>query len=460
MPFKCSVKGCRSNYDSTNEKVSVFQFPTEAKARLEWTKNIELNSKLTNSSRICIKHFRLDDIEVTNKRSLLKFQAIPRSSFELGIATESLEYLEESAETQEIDEKDRINGFAQFCLGLEEIQVTYIDNWNIYNQHEGVCFYRLSNRDDDFNDVKFSFKVLINKHMRVKLFSNEDEASGEELKWILKDCQLQSWSQLDRILVNYQTEPEVVMTIKPMKYLMKAIDALDRVRRIELQSKIDSVKAQLLAIHRMAELLPKIEEEDFYMKPPVEEFAVQSIQEDASARDSYEEEFLENESSQEDENSPLDSESVEHIIMSPSDPLELYPPEERAEHRDTAMGTDEDDHLIHYENPLKCDNCFITLQSEVGFRAHQKTCNTPITNVNINTMKIKLSRTLPAPKNEMNVCDICGKSFKTMKGLKEHMKLHNKAYRQKCPLCNVVVFAGVMKRHIRAVHNKLKPHAW
>lgn len=464
MPYKCSVKGCRSNYDSTSEKVSVFQFPADNEQKVEWLQNIELNSKLTNSSRVCIKHFELNDIEISNRRSLLKPLAAPVNSrsfeptmdLKAKIKSEiKSEILEAYDVPDEVNESDIIHGFAQFCLGLEEIQASFIENWNIYNQLDGVCFYRLSSNGKSFNDINFSFKILINKHMRVKLYSNENEASCEELKWVLTDCQLQTWSQLDSILVNYQQEPEVVMTIKPLKYLTRAFESLSQVRRIELQSKIDSVKEQIVSIHRMAELLPDLQEEDFYLKPPVEEVAFEAAQDDPSCEEAYEEEFLEHESTQEEENSLLKPELTKQLSSVPNeDPIE---PEENL---DAVIDTDDDEPLIEYENPLKCENCFITLQSENGFRAHQKSCNTPITNVRINTRISKLPKTVKPPKSEMNVCDNCGKSFRTMKNLKEHMKLHNDAHRQKCPLCDVILFTGVMQRHIRAVHSKLKPHAW
>jgi hypothetical protein len=36
MPYKCSIKDCRSNFDSTAEKVTVFGFPKEEEILTKW----------------------------------------------------------------------------------------------------------------------------------------------------------------------------------------------------------------------------------------------------------------------------------------------------------------------------------------------------------------------------------------------------------------------------------------
>jgi THAP domain len=36
MPLKCSVKDCKSNYDTTTEKVTVFAFPSDQELLEKW----------------------------------------------------------------------------------------------------------------------------------------------------------------------------------------------------------------------------------------------------------------------------------------------------------------------------------------------------------------------------------------------------------------------------------------
>ena len=61
MPRKCSVIFCKSNYDSTEEKVCVYGFPNEEAEREKWIK--ALPNKISNITRnigICVKHWPPD----------------------------------------------------------------------------------------------------------------------------------------------------------------------------------------------------------------------------------------------------------------------------------------------------------------------------------------------------------------------------------------------------------------
>lgn len=63
MPKKCCVPGCKSNYDSTKEYVTVFQFPSDPAMRETWRKCIpRKNWTPTKSAVVCRKHFRACDM--------------------------------------------------------------------------------------------------------------------------------------------------------------------------------------------------------------------------------------------------------------------------------------------------------------------------------------------------------------------------------------------------------------
>jgi hypothetical protein len=61
MPLKCCVPGCNSNYDGTEESVTVYRFPDatrEPERLLLWKRKIPReNLEVTQNSRVCIKHF-------------------------------------------------------------------------------------------------------------------------------------------------------------------------------------------------------------------------------------------------------------------------------------------------------------------------------------------------------------------------------------------------------------------
>ena len=66
MVNSCSVYGCKSNYDTKDKGnyIPIFKFPGDSEARAEWIRKIpNKNLKVTNNSRVCIKHFEEKDIK-------------------------------------------------------------------------------------------------------------------------------------------------------------------------------------------------------------------------------------------------------------------------------------------------------------------------------------------------------------------------------------------------------------
>ena len=57
MPYKCCVADCKSNYDSTEEKVATFAFPNEPDIRSRWTRFVNRKDWEPGNARICSKHF-------------------------------------------------------------------------------------------------------------------------------------------------------------------------------------------------------------------------------------------------------------------------------------------------------------------------------------------------------------------------------------------------------------------
>lgn len=396
MPYKCSVKFCRSNYDSTSERVSLFQFPPDPQQRQQWLDNLELTTNVTNFSRVCVKHFRPEDVDDSSRKKMLKFNAVPIGifTFESSTKEQDVETGVESCHVEDLETPvDTVSSFTQFLEGVEEMQASIIENWNIYIHHEGVCFYRLSS-DENFTDIYVTSKLLVNKHMNVKVYCNDQESSHVEFEPLLKDCHLETWSEFKNLLRIYQDDPQIVAKNDPVKSLKKAFEALQEVFRDELQEKVDMLKDEVESLINLAETLEG--EEDFY-QPNEKPEQVEMV----------EEEFVDECYEIDDSEPQVESKTVEAPIN------------------------------------LKCDNCSITLMTAQGFRSHKKSCQTKKLNI-----------------ISLNTCDSCCKPFRSINALRNHMLSHNESLHEKCPLCQDMMASSDLKRHINVVHKRMQSYVW
>ncbi|CAG9773624.1 unnamed protein product [Ceutorhynchus assimilis] len=79
MPRKCCVLGCRSNYDGTSEKVSVFQFPIDKDLKDKWLEAINRKDYVPSKyAGVCQKHFIEDEVVRSCDRLDLKTGKIIR----------------------------------------------------------------------------------------------------------------------------------------------------------------------------------------------------------------------------------------------------------------------------------------------------------------------------------------------------------------------------------------------
>ena len=68
MVRKCCVTGCKSNYLSEKEKVTVYRLPSDSEERQRWIKAIPRDSIPDNPNNVvCLKHFP-PDFPVLKKR--------------------------------------------------------------------------------------------------------------------------------------------------------------------------------------------------------------------------------------------------------------------------------------------------------------------------------------------------------------------------------------------------------
>lgn len=62
MPKRCSVAGCRSNYDGENEYTTVFSIPKKEPLRSQWLKSIPTDFKGLKNPVVCVKHFEKSSV--------------------------------------------------------------------------------------------------------------------------------------------------------------------------------------------------------------------------------------------------------------------------------------------------------------------------------------------------------------------------------------------------------------
>ena len=83
MPYKCCVYNCKSNYDTTLEKVTAFRFPECNTERQRWISSLPNDQfKYTKSLRICVKHWP-EDFPFRTVRGGSKVPLKPPSIFDV-----------------------------------------------------------------------------------------------------------------------------------------------------------------------------------------------------------------------------------------------------------------------------------------------------------------------------------------------------------------------------------------
>ena len=65
--YSCCVPGFKSNYKKDKPIVTVFKCPSIGELRQKWLQNIpRMFDKITQSTRVCIKHFEDKDVHSFN----------------------------------------------------------------------------------------------------------------------------------------------------------------------------------------------------------------------------------------------------------------------------------------------------------------------------------------------------------------------------------------------------------
>lgn len=317
-----------------------------------------------------------------------------------------------------VTEIENIQNFSDFVKDLKNHKDS-LTAWNIFNQPDGICFYRMK-ADEHFNDVSISFKILINKELRVKVFSSDDEADDQELDWVLKNCRLESWSQFERMMIQYQKEPVIIEKAKDEFHIQQALEHLRKLR--------DSRSASVLEneLRRMSEEAKGIESWDSKFSEAFnDEIVIEShIEDDELERivDGIEEKTktIQNEVGEEiifeveDEalHSRLTPESITHPEHSYSMENETSQ-DLRFEKRPKMSGTFQPD-------LFKCDFCSRLFLSSESWLSH-----------------MDKEHELETPKK----CQTCGEIFEKRLSLKKHLEVHHQEPLV-CEVCGELKFCS------------------
>ena len=76
MVRKCSVGGCKSNYDAESEYVSVHGFPSDEEEKQRWIDTLpNVLGKISSNTVVCVKHWPLNYQTYTKYPSICLFSA-------------------------------------------------------------------------------------------------------------------------------------------------------------------------------------------------------------------------------------------------------------------------------------------------------------------------------------------------------------------------------------------------
>ena len=485
MSIRCSVVGCCSNCNKSNEisleNSSFHEFPKDKVLKNKWIELLKFPAgyEPLESSRVCAKHFDTKFFHLLDNKSInLDKNAIPnqwKTTVVRKYEPKFRRLLKDSDDQKSKDQikpkngkNDRIDNFQDLC---DVLNSKNFPKWNLYIQPNGICLFRL-NCDDNFNDVNFAMKILINRDMNVKIYSNEMEAKNEELDWILNECHLQLWSQFEAILDKYKQETVIKFKAKPLHYLKSAQKLFKKIiNTIEVTEVIQMIYEEL-------ELLIKneIPEKDFYHKCTLSD-VVETLKNTLEIN----EDPLGDEIVVKTEPEPniefINMECEQESLLSESNKTEIkikYKVEECQEQEPIVSEINSSFYqteVIAIANSTiksiviyKCQKCTRKFDSELKLKNHLDTHpieqpeKCPVENCNkMFTMRRTMKAHLWSAHNtSSSVCHICGKKFSGTKNLNAHLTIHDTSTNLPCPQCGMIIRKKCLNKHIKTVHDKMK----
>lgn len=237
MPWKCSVPGCTSNYDSNSEpRVSIFKFPTNENLLKEWVKKIpRANWTPGLSSRVCENHFEkkfVSKIEeyVQNgekktfprKRPLLLPNAVPTifPNVPAYLTVLSKPVRENVGEKRrklvaELHEKSITDFLAKDVISdLDTLKIGYQKyvNSHLWKFDISEAFVAYI---PDF--PKIAICIQIDSNLQVTVYKNGFLVPDAEWNWLLNKNHLTLFSQFENLLNRLASS----LSFKPSQIMLK-----------------------------------------------------------------------------------------------------------------------------------------------------------------------------------------------------------------------------------------------
>ena len=253
VPRKCSVVGCRGNYDARKgepadaNKVSTFRFPKDSVKKAEWLRRIPqelLSEDISDDMVVCERHFdsrfiirnytyhRADGSEFTCPREapILDVDAVPTifpntpSYLSSPLPPKRKTPNSRRAEMAARDDKalddwlasDAISSFDNFSDNVTVQNIGAQGDWAVLRKTEVVVFLLLVNVASSLvPSVVGSVKVW--RDMSVAWFDGKSRRDSSELAWLLEaDVKLSRWSQLPNLCAHVRNccEPSPTETAR------------------------------------------------------------------------------------------------------------------------------------------------------------------------------------------------------------------------------------------------------
>lgn len=273
MPFKCSIPGCKSNYNPPY--VSCFRFPRDEERKKLWLSRMRRDQfTFTENARICIKHFdnRMIVFEdewldkngvkhiIPKKNPVLTDDAFPciinqmtphlnvqvpkkRKTREEKEEDKIQEVITESISTYEAEViKSKLQNIQQLKEYLEEYFKNFCD-WSFMILNEELIIFKLCSKDVPritislkvSSDLKFQIYCLNEKIDIEKLGLNFNKLENkQQVDTIVKIC--------DEYIINTPDENKFVKAVELLKECYQDLDE-------DKQSMLDILIEQLQLIN-------------------------------------------------------------------------------------------------------------------------------------------------------------------------------------------------------------------
>lgn len=240
---KCSVPGCRSNYNSAEGHISVFKFPSDKELKEDWVRRIHRKDFVpTKYSVVCIKHFQSNfiirtieaegkdgnKISCQRKRPILSNDAYPTIFSGQPAYLSSTETFRDAptdraAIQMEIEKKkDSISSLDEAMLKLGKGLLD--KNWyfNINSSRTVINIFKC-NFD---SEPKINSCVNINYDYSVEIWKNNNKLDNSKYSFILgKENKCDTWSKFNLLFDHVSSLTDTGSSVEDkISYALKLLD--------------------------------------------------------------------------------------------------------------------------------------------------------------------------------------------------------------------------------------------